>query len=212
MLFFCPFEKKKKKKARAPKSSIPLTSIHPSSPDPRHPDYLIYQICHSEPLVRWSLDHGAHLSYPDVDSHTPILDSVARSGTLAIVKLLLDHGAKLGRRTLHMAVCSAAVAGEEELDRKMELVRFLVEEKGCDVDGMDVDMEKGERLGNHYGTPLNYVAHASGNGSPGEERVVRYLLEVSFSLSIYLSITIDSLPFSNPSRRNVRGKTFPRTD
>lgn len=103
-----------------------------------------------------------------------------------------------------MAVCSAAVAGEEELDRKMELVRFLVEELGCDVDGMDVDVEKGERLGNHYGTPLNYVAHGSGNGSKGEERVVRYLLEVSFHY--------DSLPFPNPSRRNVRGKTFPRTD
>lgn len=99
-----------------------------------------------------------------------------------------------------MAVCSAAVAGEEELDRKMELVRFLVEEKGCDVDGMDVDVEKGERLGNHYGTPLNYVAHASGNGSKGEERVVRYLLEVSFLLFIY-HYRFPSLPQSIQKKR-----------
>lgn len=89
-----------------------------------------------------------------------------------------------------MAVCSAAAAcgaGEEELDRKMELVRFLVEELGVDVNCMDVDVEKGERLGNHYGTPLNYVAHGSGGAGEREERVVRYLLEVSLSLSFFLS-------------------------
>lgn len=88
-----------------------------------------------------------------------------------------------------MAVVSAAAVvgkgldGEEEvekLERKMELVRFLVEELGVNVDGMDVDVEKGEKLGNHYGTPINYVAHAGGSGSLGQERVVRYLLEVSF--------------------------------
>ena len=56
----------------------------------------------------------------------------------------------------------------------MALVRFLVEEMGCDVNAMDVP--EGEKYGNHYGTPVNYVAHGSGGG----EMVVRYLLEVRF--------------------------------
>ena len=100
---------------------------------------------------------------------------------MAVFKLLLDHGAKLGRRTLHMAACSAAAGGANRVEireRNMELVRYLVEEMGCDVNGMDVP--DGERYGNHYGTPINYVAHGSGDGSGGEETVVRYLLEVSF--------------------------------
>ena len=56
----------------------------------------------------------------------------------------------------------------------MALVRFLVEELGCDVNAMDVP--EGEKYGNHYGTPVNYVAH----GSEGGEMIVRYLLEVRF--------------------------------
>lgn len=81
-----------------------------------------------------------------------------------------------------MAVCSAAgvAAGAgEEFEMRMGLVRFLVEEMSRDVNGMDVDVEAGERLGNHYGTPLNYVAHGSGGVGEGQERVVKYLLEVS---------------------------------
>ncbi len=74
-----------------------------------------------------------------------------------------------------MAACSAARDDEktEVLERKMEVVRFLVEELGCDVDGMDA--KEGERFGGYYGTPVNYVAH----GGRGGEAVVRYLLEVS---------------------------------
>lgn len=50
------------------------------------------------------------------------------------------------------------------------MVRFLVEEVGCDVNGMDGE----EGTPNFFGTPLNYAAHTRG----GRE-VVRYLLEVS---------------------------------
>ena len=112
-----------------------------------------------------------------MEQHTPLLDYVARSSSaenLAVFKLLLAHGAKLGRRTLHLAAAAAT-------DEKMALVRFLVEELGCDVNGMDVP--EGEKYGNHYGTPVNYVAHGSGGG----ETVVRYLLEVRF-LVIHFSI------------------------
>ena len=63
-------------------------------------------------------------------------------------------------------------------EKRMALVRFLVEDLECDVNGMDV--EEGQKFGNHYGTPINYVAHGSGGGKSAE-RVVRYLLEVSSS-------------------------------
>lgn len=72
-----------------------------------------------------------------------------------------------------------AVEGESPVDGgddKMALVKFLVEEMGCDVNGMDV--AEGEKMGNHYGPPMNYVARGSGSGSGGEEMVVRYLLDV----------------------------------
>ena len=50
------------------------------------------------------------------------------------------------------------------------MVRFLVEEVGSDVNGMDA-----EGRPNFFGTPVNYAAHASGGND-----VVGYLLEVSF--------------------------------
>ncbi len=152
-------------------------SLHPSSPDPRDPPYPIYHLCGSLRLVHWCLDHGAHVTYPAVEAQTPLLDHVAlySSSTVAVFKLLIERGAKLGRRTLHMAACSAARDDEktEVLERKMEVVRFLVEEMGCDVDGMDA--AEGEKFGGYCGTPVNYVAH----GGRGGEVVVRYLLEVS---------------------------------
>ncbi|KAM0796498.1 hypothetical protein BDR22DRAFT_917731, partial [Usnea florida] len=151
------------------------------SPDPHPSSYLIYQVSSSPPLVHWCLTHGAHTTYPTIEPHTPLLSHVASSSPpstaptskMAVFKLLLEHGAKLGRRTLHMAVVSAARRAEGN----MELVRFLVEEMGCDVNAMDVP--EGERYGNHYGTPINYVAHGRGDGSEGEEMVVRYLLELT---------------------------------
>lgn len=154
------------------------------SPDSRYPEYLIYQVCKSDELVRWCLDHGACIAYSDVEWHTPLLDYVAGSGNISIFKLLLDHGAKLGRRTLHMAGCSAAVAEPESLEQKMKMVRFLVEEMRCDVNGMDVS--EGKQHGNHYGTPINYIAHGAGDRSGGEETVVRYLLDVSFFIWVYM--------------------------
>lgn len=82
----------------------------------------------------------------------------------------------------------------------MALVRFLVEEMGCDVNAMDVP--EGEKYGNHYGTPVNYVAHGSGGG----EMVVRYLLEVRFLVihfSFYFSFALSSALFETPRTGTV---------
>ncbi|KAI9776906.1 MAG: hypothetical protein M1835_005382 [Candelina submexicana] len=146
-----------------------------SSPDPSNPDYLIYKVCGSEKLIRWCLDNGAHVAYPDVEWLTPLLVAVAMFGNISSVELLLSRGAKFGRRTLHMACLSAASRSPERFGQRMEMVRYLVEEKGCDVNGMD--MPEGERYGNHYGTPLNYLAHRTVPGDRGVEEIARYLLE-----------------------------------
>ena len=83
----------------------------------------------------------------------------------------MENGAKLGRRTLHRAVEGASSGGSE----RMEMVRFLVEAMGCDVNGMDMPEDK--RYPAHYGTPLNYAAR-----SIGAVDVVKYLLEVGLAL------------------------------
>ena len=128
--------------------------------------------------MRWFLSHGAHVSFPgpDVRGNPPLLEVVARQGTVNTFKLLQAHGAPVGLRCLHSAVESAAFASRDNESEKeaqrMEMVRFLVEEIRYGVNGMDVP--EGLMPGNHYGTPLNYAAHTSG----GEE-VVRYLISVS---------------------------------
>ncbi|KAI9704736.1 MAG: hypothetical protein M1836_006516 [Candelina mexicana] len=147
----------------------------PRNPDPSNPDYLIYKVCGSEKLIRWCLDNGAHVAYPDVEWLTPPLVSVTIFGNISSVELLLSRGAQFGRRTLHMACLSAASAGPERWGERMEMVRYLVEEKGCDVNGMD--MPEGETYGNHYGTPLNYLAHRTAPGNRTAEEIARYLLE-----------------------------------
>lgn len=91
-----------------------------------------------------------------------------------ILKLLLEHGAVLGRRTLHRAVESAAYASPESRAQKMEMVRFLVDEQGVAINGMDTP--EGEQRPNHWGVPIAYAVPAtSGEGDEGVE-VVRYLL------------------------------------
>ena len=84
-----------------------------------------------------------------------------------------------------MAGASGGSEGVSAEEKKMELVRFLVEELKCDVNGMDVP--EGEEWGNHYGTPLNYVAHGGGGG--GDEGVVRFLLEVG-SLLFFFALSL----------------------
>lgn len=57
------------------------------------------------------------------------------------------------------------------------MVKFLVEECGADVNGMDV--EEGQRLPNHWGTPAAYAVHANGGEGDRGREVVGWLLEVS---------------------------------
>lgn len=134
---------------------------------------LVYNVYRCEELLRWCLDRGARVDYADIDPPNvpPLLEYVAKGGTISSLKLLMEHGTKLGPRTLHRAVEGASSGASE----RMEMVRFLVEDIGCDVNGMDMPEDK--RYPAHYGTPLNHAACV-----PGAVEVVKYLLGVSFTM------------------------------
>ena len=89
---------------------------------------------------------------------------------ISTFKSLMEAGAKMGRRTLHLAVASAS----SNKPKRMEMVRFLVEEIGCDVNGKDMPEDKRYPL--HFGTPINYAARG------GAVEAMKYLLEVSLAM------------------------------
>ncbi|KAF2099800.1 ankyrin [Rhizodiscina lignyota] len=144
-----------------------------------------------EAVVRWLVEHGARLDrgqeeYMVVPMPAPLLETAAVYASVPTFKLLQEHGAKLGRRTLHCAVEYAAgisldpVADlaspmfdpkkkfGEDRKRLVEMLPFLVNELGLDVNA--VDTEKVPRPSGHYGTPLCYAAYNNGVG------VVKWLL------------------------------------
>ncbi|MCJ1374400.1 hypothetical protein MMC20_005632 [Loxospora ochrophaea] len=134
--------------------------------------YLLWEICQSEDLVRWCLDHGALPAHPDDDPFKtpPLLEVVAANGSISTFRLLTENGAQLGQRTLHRAVESAACMDPEKRARRMEMVQFLVEERGLDVDARDYP--GGQQWPARWGSPMAYAARYPGGGE-----VVRYLLD-----------------------------------
>lgn len=95
----------------------------------------------------------------------PLLDTVARKGSVASFKLLESRGARRGFRTLHSAVDVAFDGNEPQLD----MVKYLVDGLNLDVNALDAP----EELPDHWGIPLCYAAKWSG----GNENVVRFLLQ-----------------------------------
>ena len=125
------------------------------------------------------LNHPALLRVPSRVAKsrmgTPIcrypIEFAAASSTLEIFKLLLDRGAKLqGTYCLH-----AAAGGQgRSPDERIKIMRFLIEEKGVDVNKIEFADEKElpkEYAGRIYGTPLHYAA------AWGFADRVEYLLE-----------------------------------
>lgn len=110
----------------------------------------------------------------------PLLEVAAQHASLQTFKLLHEKGAKVGRRTLHCAVQFAAAikadpamspnaewAGFDpskkfgrERRRMSEMLPFLVDELGLDVNAIDIERER-EPPG-HYGTPLCYAVYEKG--------------------------------------------------
>lgn len=135
---------------------------------------ILHHVCPNEALLRWCLDHGAsvHQDPPvDTSSNPPLLDEVAARGSVTSFKLLCDLGAQSGRRTLHGAVAAAVDCNPAEYDARMAMVRFLIEERGLDVNGLDAETDE---IQNQWGTPLNYSVQMQKGDRP---EVLRYLLE-----------------------------------
>ncbi|KAI1075942.1 hypothetical protein F5B20DRAFT_557623 [Whalleya microplaca] len=155
---------------------------------------VLYYVLHDEAVVRWLVDHGADVALGDVDylaqgrfvpRPAPLLEACAERGSLASFRLLLERGAQVSRRTLHCAALTgaesgadpAAVHSEQRLGEDAEafeyrrererILRFLVEERGLNVNQMDSDVPAQM----HWGTSINYAAKSrAGVG------VVRWLL------------------------------------
>lgn len=135
---------------------------------------LLDLICRNEKAVQWCLEHGASVEEDlkaDWFMCPPLLETVARSGSLNTFRLLQERGAKMGERTLHRAVESAATSYGEDLRIRMEIVKYLVEDLGIDVNQMDTN----EAVHDRWGTPLCYAA--KGYPYEGGKVVTQYLLE-----------------------------------
>ena len=67
---------------------------HDASPGGGNGKCLLQHICNNEDLVRWCLAHGANVEDIDIDPYynPPLLECVARSGTVSTFKLLQSHG------------------------------------------------------------------------------------------------------------------------
>lgn len=141
-------------------------------------------VLRNDTVVRWLVDRGVSLDhgqddYAVVPMPAPLLDTAAQWSSLSTFRLLLEKGAKLGRRTLHLAVLfAAAIKADPSVspttdfrgfspsekwgtDRKRmsEMLPYLVDELHLDVNAMDIDRENPPT--GHYGTPLCYAVYSN---------------------------------------------------
>ncbi|KAK5122766.1 hypothetical protein LTR85_003681 [Meristemomyces frigidus] len=133
-------------------------------------------------LLDWCLQHGASVYIPgDTPSRdrngagaiprTSLLEKAAGDATVATFEKLRAKGARLGQRTLHLAVYRAAhharKDGSEDkssYEERMAMVRHLI-----DVVGLDVNADGGY-VGEPSGTPLCALAHLN-NGRDTRELI-----------------------------------------
>ncbi|KAK7938117.1 uncharacterized protein PG986_014985 [Apiospora aurea] len=109
----------------------------------------------------------------------PVLDQVAQFGTVSLYKFLEERGARPGPRVLHLAVDMAASMrvdpstpdGKPPISEynsynfddggksaaRAEMLRFLVEERGLDVNKIDSNVAHAPEKG-YFGTPIAYAA------------------------------------------------------
>ena len=126
-------------------------------------------------MVVWCLENGASI-YPrdqeplsdDIITKSqqpcqPILERVARHGSVAVFKLLQSKGAPLGWRPLNLAVEYAThgkpEGAESDHIERMNMVRYLLDVVGLDVNAPD-QPASGRRLRDHYGTPICYIPNS----------------------------------------------------
>jgi hypothetical protein len=151
-------------------------------------------VCENDGLTQWLVEHGASvdggMQEYAVEARPPmLLETCAALGSVETFRLMRLHGAKLGKRVLHVAVSEGAALGADPASvgdrsdasvvtigdeehknrarRRVEMLLFLVDELKLDVNTLDSDDVKAK----HWGPPLNYAAKEK-NGAA----VVRWLL------------------------------------
>ena len=156
---------------------------------------IVDEMIDDENIVVWLVEHGARVDGGEVDAIVDpkppaLLEMCAARGSLKTFRFLRERGAKLGKRTLHVAALRAANIGAdpardndgEESDgrgngdggnigdtekRNIEaLLRYLVDELKLDVNQAALDIPW------FYGTPINHAA-----ARPRGAAVVRWLLQ-----------------------------------
>lgn len=124
---------------------------------------LLNVVIWNEALVKWCIEHGAHVTFEDEDQDTiynnpPLTEEAAFKGIVTCFKLIRENGASNGRRTLHRAAESTAICAAALKPERMAILRYLVEDEHLDVNLIDTD----EQLPNHFGTPIAYAAMGRG--------------------------------------------------
>lgn len=138
-------------------------------------------------VVHWLVEHGAKLDRGQEDylifpCPPPLLDTAAQWASVSTFQYLRTNGAKLGRRTLHLAVQMAAsrksdleappdwkgfntnIKGGDIRKRMREMLPYLVDELNLDVNAVDFTWDQKDHPPppGHYGRPLNYAASEMG--------------------------------------------------
>jgi hypothetical protein len=119
---------------------------------------VIHTVTHDERLVRWLIEEcGVCVDLGEEDywfrPHPPlVLQTCASIGSVACFKLIKERGAKVGRRTLHEAVYSAAGAGyapkDASPDQKKTSEEKTKEGKDERAECAAADLPKSERKKN----------------------------------------------------------------
>lgn len=158
----------------------------------------LWEVVGDGDMVAWCLEHGASPTAQDLNLETedqrttdqmgcpPILELAARRSTVATFELLRSREVPLGRRMLHLAAKAAVndgSAGDDRADmsdkeragtlsERMDMLVHLIDTLKLDPNALD--QPSGWSLGNHWGTPLCYVANSNPNWDCSD--AVRYLL------------------------------------
>lgn len=146
----------------------------------------LWQALGDHDAVVWALGHGAlvqpdgqepyadHEYLRDHTDYQPILEqAVNYNCQIATLDLLRSRGAPITARVLHVAVQSAVSSSDALIQERIALVGHLLDTYNLDVNAFDQNPENLHSMGNHWGTPLCYVARKFGSC----DAVVRLLLD-----------------------------------
>ncbi|KAI0379238.1 hypothetical protein F5Y04DRAFT_290452 [Hypomontagnella monticulosa] len=150
-------------------------------------DYFVRERYGKDDLVRWLVEEkGAAVESQQSDTDgdktrvqpPPLLETCAAFGSVPSFKFLEENGTRSSRRILHVAVETAASRGanpdcevpaqnpgEKARNMSVEMLRYLVDKRQLDINGIDADRTPQNPIESHWGTPICHAARYR-NGAP----------------------------------------------